>query len=92
MEAGDGGIVKMSSQEESVAPAEIVIVRRRAGGEDEGHHGSAWKIAYADFVTAMMAFFLVKTPISPMMNKIAESPETHAGSIILLHLHHLNLF
>ncbi len=49
----------MNSQEEAVAPPEIVIVRRRAGGEDEGHHGSAWKIAYADFVTAMMAFFLV---------------------------------
>ena len=25
----------------------------------EGHHGGAWKVAYADFVTAMMAFFLV---------------------------------
>lgn len=39
--------------------AEIVIVRRKSGGFDEGHHGGAWKIAYADFVTAMMAFFLV---------------------------------
>ena len=37
---------------------EIIIVRRRVEGE-EGHHGGAWKIAYADFVTAMMAFFLV---------------------------------
>jgi chemotaxis protein MotB len=36
----------------------LIIVKRpkRAGG---GHHGGAWKIAYADFVTAMMAFFLV---------------------------------
>ncbi len=36
----------------------IVIVKRykRAGG---GHHGGAWKVAYADFVTALMAFFLV---------------------------------
>ena len=24
-----------------------------------GHHGGAWKVAYADFVTAMMAFFMV---------------------------------
>jgi chemotaxis protein MotB len=39
-------------------PQEIIIVRRHGGGE-EGHHGGAWKIAYADFVTAMMAFFLV---------------------------------
>lgn len=37
---------------------EIIIVRRRVEGE-ESHHGGAWKIAYADFVTAMMAFFLV---------------------------------
>ena len=35
-----------------------IIVKRikKAGG---GHHGGAWKIAYADFVTAMMAFFLL---------------------------------
>jgi len=38
---------------------EIVIVRRRGGGEDDHHHGGVWKIAYADFMTAMMAFFLV---------------------------------
>lgn len=39
--------------------AEIVIIRRNHGDHDDGHHGGAWKIAYADFVTAMMAFFLV---------------------------------
>ena len=38
------------------APA-IRIVRKKKGGD--GHHGGAWKVAYADFVTAMMAFFLV---------------------------------
>ncbi|OCW56185.1 MotB family protein [Hoeflea olei] len=37
---------------------EIIIVKRRRGGED-GHHGGVWKIAYADFMTALMAFFLV---------------------------------
>ena len=37
---------------------EIIIVRRRHDGEHEAH-GGAWKIAYADFMTAMMAFFLV---------------------------------
>ena len=36
----------------------IVIVKRRKSGHG-GHHGGAWKVAYADFVTAMMAFFLV---------------------------------
>ncbi|WP_417418164.1 MotB family protein [Hoeflea sp.] len=38
---------------------EIIIVKRRGGGEDDGSHGGVWKIAYADFMTAMMAFFLV---------------------------------
>lgn len=35
----------------------IIIKKKKGGGY--GHHGGAWKIAYADFVTAMMAFFLV---------------------------------
>lgn len=34
-----------------------IIKRVKKGGE--GHHGGAWKVAYADFVTAMMAFFLL---------------------------------
>ena len=39
-------------------PPKVVIVKKItvvAGG----HHGGAWKVAYADFVTAMMAFFLL---------------------------------
>ncbi|MFC0199917.1 flagellar motor protein MotB [Paracoccus rhizosphaerae] len=36
----------------------IIIKRVEASGE-AGHHGGAWKVAYADFVTAMMAFFLL---------------------------------
>jgi chemotaxis protein MotB len=35
----------------------IIVKRIKKGGE--GHHGGAWKVAYADFVTAMMAFFLL---------------------------------
>ncbi len=38
---------------------EPVIVVRRIKRISGGHHGGAWKVAYADFVTAMMAFFLV---------------------------------
>jgi chemotaxis protein MotB len=45
------------------AHPEIVIVRRR-GLQEEEHHGGAWKIAFADFMTAMMAFFLVLWIIS----------------------------
>jgi chemotaxis protein MotB len=36
----------------------IIIVKRKKKGIAE-HHGGAWKVAYADFITAMMAFFLV---------------------------------
>jgi len=35
----------------------IIIIKKRGG--HGGYHGGAWKVAYADFVTAMMAFFLV---------------------------------
>jgi len=40
----------------------VVIRRKRSHGG--GHHGGSWKIAYADFITAMMAFFLVMWLIS----------------------------
>jgi chemotaxis protein MotB len=36
-----------------------VIIVKKSGHGHGGHHGGAWKVAYADFVTAMMAFFLV---------------------------------
>jgi len=36
-----------------------VIVRKVKKAGHGGHHGGSWKVAYADFVTAMMAFFLV---------------------------------
>lgn len=35
----------------------IIIKKKKVSGH--GHHGGAWKVAYADFVTAMMAFFMV---------------------------------
>src|SRR5581483_5036407 len=37
--------------------APIIIVKKKSG--HGGHHGGAWKVAYADFVTAMMALFIV---------------------------------
>lgn len=42
-----------------VKPPAILVVRKKRKGGHQGHHGGAWKVAYADFVTAMMAFFLV---------------------------------
>ena len=43
--------------EEHSTEAPIRVVRKKAG--HGGHHGGAWKVAYADFVTAMMALFIV---------------------------------
>lgn len=40
------------------ALAPIIIKRKKVVAAD-GHHGGAWKVAYADFVTAMMAFFML---------------------------------
>ena len=40
----------------NVAP---VIIKRKKIIVSGGHHGGAWKVAYADFVTAMMAFFML---------------------------------
>ncbi|PSJ39648.1 flagellar motor protein MotB [Allosphingosinicella deserti] len=36
-----------------------IIVKKIVAAAHAGHHGGAWKVAYADFVTAMMAFFLL---------------------------------
>ncbi|MBE3639714.1 flagellar motor protein MotB [Mangrovicoccus algicola] len=41
---------------ENLAP---IIVKKKKVVGGHGHHGGAWKVAYADFVTAMMAFFLL---------------------------------
>jgi chemotaxis protein MotB len=52
------------------APVLIKKVKKVSGG---GHHGGAWKVAYADFVTAMMAFFLLMWLIN------TTSPEQKRG-------------
>ena len=54
----------------SDAPIVIKKVKKVVGG---GHHGGAWKVAYADFVTAMMAFFLLMWLIN------TTSPEQKRG-------------
>jgi chemotaxis protein MotB len=38
-------------------PKPIIVIKKKGG--HGGHHGGAWKVAYADFVTAMMALFIV---------------------------------
>src|ERR1700709_2099424 len=45
--------------QDSSAKAAGAVFIKRVKKVSGGHHGGAWKIAYADFVTAMMAFFLL---------------------------------
>ena len=40
-------------------PSQPIVIRKVVEEGGHGHHGGAWKVAYADFVTAMMAFFLL---------------------------------
>ena len=54
-------------------PAPIIIIKKKGG--HGGHHGGAWKVAYADFVTAMMAFFMVMW----LMNSTPQVKEAVAG-------------
>jgi len=67
------------------APRPIVIRKVKKGGH-AAHHGGAWKVAYADFVTAMMAFFmllwLLANPDKQRLKGLAEyfSPETPSSS------------
>ncbi len=49
--------------DEEVEGQNIIIKKVKKGGHG-GHHGGSWKVAYADFVTAMMAFFLLLWLIS----------------------------
>ncbi|QGM97903.1 flagellar motor protein MotB [Methylocystis parvus] len=51
------------------------IVRRKRGVDEEEHHGGVWKLAFADFMTAMMAFFLVMWLIN------SSSKETKAAIV-----------
>lgn len=67
----------------------IIIKKVKKGGH--GHHGGAWKVAYADFVTAMMAFFLLlwllnatteeqKRGIANYFDPVSVSRSDHSGS------------
>ena len=55
------------------AAARIIVIKKK--GRHGGHHGGAWKVAYADFVTAMMAFFMVMW----LMNSTPQVKEAVAG-------------
>ncbi len=64
-------------------PPEIVIIRRGGKGHEDGHHGGAWKIAYADFMTAMMALFLVMWLIGASDEKTIAQVATYFNPVPL---------
>jgi chemotaxis protein MotB len=71
-----------SSAKAGAKPEEVKKPRRRikkVAGHG-GHHGGAWKVAYADFVTAMMALFLVLWLLSQADTKLKESIATYFRS------------
>lgn len=49
----------MAEADPAALPPAPIIVKKVTIANADGHHGGAWKVAYADFVTAMMAFFLL---------------------------------
>lgn len=57
-----------------MADAQPILIIKKKGGHG-GHHGGAWKVAYADFVTAMMALFIVLW----MMNASKQVQEAVGG-------------
>ncbi|MBP8645307.1 MAG: OmpA family protein [Syntrophobacteraceae bacterium] len=61
-----------------------IIVVKKVRKDHGGHHGGSWKVAYADFVTAMMAFFLLLWLLSMV------SPEKRA--VMALYFKYFSLF
>lgn len=65
------------------AKEEIIIIKRGGEGE-EGHHGGAWKIAFADFMTAMMALFLVLWLINAANEETKKSVASYFNPVKLV--------
>ena len=61
----------MSDGQQDTPKHELVIIRRRGSEDDAPHKGGVWKIAHADFMTALMAFFLVMWLINATDSKTA---------------------
>jgi len=84
MVRGDFGDPVVSSVNIDDVKHEIVIVRRNLGDMDEGHHGGVWKIAFADFMTAMMCFFLVMWLISAADEKTKKAVANYFNPVQLM--------
>ena len=63
---------------------EIIIVRRNGSPLEDEHHGGVWKIAFADFMTAMMAFFLVMWLINASNEQTRKAVASYFNPIKLM--------
>ncbi len=66
---------------------EIIIVRRGGHDDHDSHHGGVWKIAYADFMTAMMAFFLVMWLINAANEETKAAVASYFNPVKLIDRH-----
>jgi chemotaxis protein MotB len=77
-----------------MADGQAIVIKKVKKGGGHAHHGGAWKVAYADFVTAMMAFFLLmwlintttpeqKRGIADYFAPASVSPSTNGSGSIL---------
>jgi chemotaxis protein MotB len=64
--------------------AKKIIIKKVKKGHGEGHHGGSWKVAYADFVTAMMAFFLLMW----LLNMTSQEKR----AVLAMYFRHFSLF
>ena len=74
----------MSAAEGAEVRHEIIIVKRAHLDHDEGHHGGGWKIAFADFMTAMMCFFLVMWLINASNEQTKASVASYFNPVKLI--------
>ncbi|MDP2876845.1 MAG: flagellar motor protein MotB [Holophaga sp.] len=58
-------------------PEVKIVIKKKKGGHAAGHSGGAWKVAYADLVTAMMAFFLLMWLLSSASSSVKKSLAMH---------------
>ncbi|OQM77044.1 MotB family protein [Manganibacter manganicus] len=63
---------------------EIIIVRRNRDDHDDAHHGGVWKIAFADFMTALMCFFLVMWLINAANDQTKSAVASYFNPIKLM--------
>jgi chemotaxis protein MotB len=78
------GDIVLSTVEIGDVKHEIVIVRRMHSDDEDAHHGGVWKIAFADFMTAMMCFFLVMWLINASNEQIRASVASYFNPVKLI--------